>query len=112
MIDSNDSLMIIDDEKDVRDSLEQLFSIQGFSVTALESAKEALKIISNDFNGVIISDIRMPEIDGLKFLSEVKKLDMGIIYKDTLERRDGVIKFLNRDFNLQWQKTETIDRLK
>ena len=70
-----DNLMIIDDEKDVRDSLEQLFSIQGFSVTALESAKEALKIISNDFNGVIISDIRMPEIDGLKFLSEVKKLD-------------------------------------
>ena len=41
----------------------------------------------------------------------MKKLDMGIIYEDTLERREGKVKFLNRNFNLQWQKTETIDKL-
>ena len=41
----------------------------------------------------------------------MKKLDMGIIYEDTLERREGKVKFLNRNFNLQWQKTETIDSL-
>lgn len=43
---------------------------------------------------------------------EMKKLDMGIIYEDTLERRDGAIKFLNRKFNLQWQKTEILDSIK
>ena len=43
---------------------------------------------------------------------QMKKLDMGIIYEDTLERRDGIVKFINRDFNLQWQKTDTLDSLK
>jgi hypothetical protein len=41
----------------------------------------------------------------------MKKLDMGIIYEDTLERRDGIVKFISRDFNLQWQKTDTLDSL-
>ena len=40
---------------------------------------------------------------------QMKKLDMGIIYEDTLERRDGAVKFVNRNFNLQWQKTDSID---
>ena len=38
-----------------------------------------------------------------------KKMDMGIIYEDTLERRGEDVKFLNRSFNLQWQKTELLD---
>tara|TARA_B100000029_G_scaffold514497_1_gene617568 strand:- start:20416 stop:20895 length:480 start_codon:yes stop_codon:yes gene_type:complete len=37
------------------------------------------------------------------------KLDMGIIYEDTLERRDGSVKFVNRNFNLQWMKTDQLD---
>ena len=40
---------------------------------------------------------------------KMKKLDMGIIYEDTLERRDAIVKFVNRHFNLQWQKTDHID---
>ena len=38
-----------------------------------------------------------------------KKMDMGIIYEDTLERRGEDVKFINRSFNLQWQKTELLD---
>ena len=38
-----------------------------------------------------------------------KKMDMGIIYEDTLERRGDSVKFVNRNFNLQWQKTELLD---
>ena len=41
---------------------------------------------------------------------KMKKLDMGIIYEDTLERRDGVVKFVNRKFNLQWQKTDILEQ--
>jgi hypothetical protein len=40
---------------------------------------------------------------------QMKKLDMGIIYEDTLKRRDGIVKFVKRHFNLQWQKTDHID---
>ena len=38
-----------------------------------------------------------------------KKMDMGIIYEDTLERRGKDVKFANRKFNLLWQKTEFLD---
>ena len=37
------------------------------------------------------------------------KLDMGIIYSDVIEIRDGTAKFLSRVFSLQWQKTDTLD---
>jgi len=40
-----------------------------------------------------------------------KKMDMGIIYEDTLERRGEDVKFVNRNFNLLWQKTEFLDPL-
>ena len=40
---------------------------------------------------------------------QMKKLDMAIIYEDTLERRDGIVKFVNRNFNLQWQKTDLLN---
>ncbi len=42
---------------------------------------------------------------------KTKKLDLGIIYEDTLERRGNQVKFVNRNFNLQWQKTEIVDSL-
>ena len=42
---------------------------------------------------------------------KTKKLDLGIIYEDTLERRGNQVKFINRNFNLQWQKTEIVDSL-
>ncbi len=68
-------LIIIDDEKDVRDSLKQMFSIDGFEVFETHSAIDALSLLSGDFGGVVICDIRMPEMDGLVFLTKVRKLD-------------------------------------
>ena len=37
------------------------------------------------------------------------KLDMGIIYSDIIEIRDGTAKFKSRAFTLKWQKTEILD---
>ena len=39
------------------------------------------------------------------------KLDMGIIYSDVIEVKDGTAKFLSRDFSLKWQKTDSLDLL-
>ena len=39
------------------------------------------------------------------------KLDMGIIYSDVIEVRDGTAKFISRDFSLKWQKTDVLDIL-
>jgi len=37
------------------------------------------------------------------------KLDMGIVYSDVIEVREGTAKFLSRVFSLQWQKTDMLD---
>jgi hypothetical protein len=37
------------------------------------------------------------------------KLDMGIIYSDVIEIRDGTAKFLSRTFSLKWQKTDILE---
>ena len=37
------------------------------------------------------------------------KLDMGIIYSDVIEIRDGTAKFLSRTFSLKWQKPDILD---
>lgn len=68
-------ILIIDDEKSVLDSLGILLKYEGYEVTALLSAGEALRIIDdnkdNGFN-LIISDISMPDISGIDFLRQFK----------------------------------------
>ena len=102
-------LIVIDDEEDVRESLKQLFSLEGFKVYAMADAKEALEFISAKFQGVIISDIRMPEMDGLTFLKEVKKLNKllpvilitghGDIKLAVKSLKLGATNFLEKPFN-------------
>ena len=41
--------------------------------------------------------------------NEPHKLDMGIIYSDTIEVREGIAKFISRTFSLQWKKTDVLD---
>jgi DNA-binding NtrC family response regulator len=68
------SLLIVDDEESVRDSLYNWFIEDGYHVRCAESAKEALSILeSEDFN-IILGDIKMPGMDGLEMLRRIKDL--------------------------------------
>jgi DNA-binding NtrC family response regulator len=51
---------------------------QGMTVTAISSGAEALKELSLRSYDVIILDIRMPGMDGLTTLGEIKKIDPGV----------------------------------
>ena len=64
-------IAIIDDEKDVRESISQWLTLSGFNTEEYDSAAKALKAIKKDYPGIIISDIKMPEIDGLEFLTKL-----------------------------------------
>jgi DNA-binding NtrC family response regulator len=56
---------IVDDEADMRQSISQWLALSGFDTETYASAEEALKGIGADFPGVIVSDIRMPGMDGM-----------------------------------------------
>lgn len=66
---------IIDDEADMRASISQWLELSGFRTVAFSSASEALAEISADFNGIVLSDIRMPGIDGMELLKRLHALD-------------------------------------
>ena len=75
-------ILIVDDEAKLVRKLKKLLENDGFEIETAGNGKEALKIIDNSkpFD-VIISDIRMEEMDGLTFLKEVHQmgLDVGVI---------------------------------
>lgn len=72
------SVILIDDEKAVRDSIAQSLLLAGFEVDTFASALDALTKITSEFAGVIISDIRMPQMDGLELLQRVLKIDRDL----------------------------------
>ena len=69
---------IVDDEEDIRQSISQWLALSGFDTESYPSAEEALKVIGPDWPGVVISDIRMPGMDGMAFLKRLMGLDSGL----------------------------------
>lgn len=69
------SVILIDDERHVRVASTQTLDLAGYQVVALESATAALRMIGRDWPGVVVSDIKMPIMDGLTFLARAREID-------------------------------------
>jgi len=66
-------IMVIDDEKQICQNVEKILSKNNYEVIRATSAKEALEKMAKDSFSLLISDIVMPEMNGLEFLKLVKK---------------------------------------
>src|SRR5689334_4560934 len=62
------SILVVDDEPSLRDALQQLLSLDGYDVAVAVSAEEALGCLPRGGFDVIVSDIRMPGLNGLQLL--------------------------------------------
>ncbi len=71
-------VILIDDEKAVRDSTRQWLELSGLTVRDYCEANEALQAITKDFPGVVLSDVKMPGMDGLSLQRALVKVDPGI----------------------------------
>lgn len=69
---------IIDDEADMRQSITQWLTLSGFAPQAFESAEAALNELGADFPGVIVSDIKMPGMDGMALLRRLHSIDSAL----------------------------------
>ena len=79
---ANDDLVyVVDDDAAMRESLEFLLDAAGYSVTTFDSAADFLQQLPRLTFGCIVSDIRMPGIDGMELLRDVKagRAEMPII---------------------------------
>jgi DNA-binding NtrC family response regulator len=71
-------IAIVDDEQDMRQSISQWLALSGFDTETFASAEEALRTVGPDYPGVVVSDIKMPGMDGMAFLKRLMSLDSGL----------------------------------
>ncbi|MGD9488514.1 MAG: sigma-54-dependent transcriptional regulator [Calditrichaceae bacterium] len=66
-------LLIVDDEIDALELMEELFESKGYEAATATNGLEALACIKEDEPDIILTDIRMPEMDGMQFLQVLNK---------------------------------------
>lgn len=68
-------VMVIDDEEHLRITASQTLELGGYTPHCFESAEQALDALTPNFPGVIVSDIRMPGMDGMTLLRTLRERD-------------------------------------
>jgi len=77
-MDSNapkNNVILIDDDKDLIEALQQAFELEDINVQCFRNPIKALKVIDDDFDGTIVTDVRMPEMDGLDLFKKINASD-------------------------------------
>jgi two-component system, NtrC family, C4-dicarboxylate transport response regulator DctD len=75
---TDEKIFLVDDEKVVRLSLKRELQNKNYAVEDFESAKDALAAISEDWPGVLVSDVMMPKMNGLSLMEKVREVDPEI----------------------------------
>ncbi|WP_226780668.1 sigma-54-dependent transcriptional regulator [Oceaniglobus trochenteri] len=102
-------IAIVDDEKDMRQSISQWLALSGFDTETFATAEDALKGITADYPGVVVSDVKMPGMDGMAFLKRLMTVDSslpvimitghGDVPMAVEAMRVGAFDFLEKPFN-------------
>ncbi len=114
---SSHSILLVDDELMLLELMEQYLTDQGYAVTTCASGSEAIRVMNELEFSVVISDLRMGEVNGLTVLRHYKKRfphGIGILYTGT-GRTDAasypnVDVFLAKPFEL-FQLSDLLDQL-
>jgi DNA-binding NtrC family response regulator len=114
------NVLIVDDEQGFREEIGEFLKDQGYNVLTAGLPSEAIKIIDNNDVDIAVFDIRMPEMDGLSLLQQIKQeyREIEIIMMTGFGDMDSVIEamrfgavdFLNKPFEL-FQIKDTLKRI-
>ena len=104
-------VLFVDDEEDVRLSAAQSLDLAGFTVESLADADAVLEVVSQGFNGIVISDIRMPAMDGMTLMGRIHEIDPdlpvilatghGDVQLAVRAMREGAYDFIEKPFTTQ-----------
>ena len=71
-------VMFVDDDADLLAAQKRGLELAGFRVLAFSNGADVLKEITADFDGVIMTDVRMPQMDGLELFQRIQAIDADI----------------------------------
>ena len=71
----NEKILIVDDEKDILTFLDSMLTNEGFQVRSALRGDEAIEIFKSEPFDLVITDIRMPGMDGLEVMRQTKQID-------------------------------------
>lgn len=116
-------ILVVDDEEVLRKMLMDLFQEEGFSVEIASGGFEAIGKINSEHFDLIITDIMMPEVDGMQVLKKAKETDpnsdvivmTGYASVETAVKsmRLGAVDYITKPFNIEHVKiivNRSIDR--
>ena len=103
-------ILVIDDEQSIRNLLDTILRRKGYDVVLADSGRQGLELFRRERPDVIVLDLKMPEMDGLTVLQQIKNLDPGkpviiLTGAGTAEaekqvRALGVTEYVEKEFSL------------
>ena len=108
----NDAVVfLVDDEEELRNSTRQALELHGLKVSTFALAEDVLPRVGFGYGGVVISDIRMPGMDGMTLLHRIRELDHeipvilvtghGEVQLAVKAMREGAYDFIEKPFKAQ-----------
>lgn len=69
------NILVVDDEQEIIDMVRRNLEIEGYSIDGETDPEEALETIKTGNYKIVITDIKMPEMDGVELLKRIKEID-------------------------------------
>lgn len=103
-------ILVIDDEQAIRTLLDRLLTRTGYDVFLAETGQEGLEIFHREHPNAVILDLKMPGMDGITVLQQIRLADRKIpvivltgariLETDQLRQASGVTEFIEKEFSL------------
>lgn len=100
------SVLIIDDEKKICSLLARIIGLEGFTVFQANTGKEGLKILKAEDIQVVLSDVKLPDINGVELVKEIRKIRpytevinltaFGTIADGVMAMRNGAFDYITK----------------
>lgn len=107
----SERILIVDDEEKMRRVLEISFSAEGYKIYLAASGEEGIKLLEEEEIGLVITDMKMPGVDGLKVLEKARELDparpvilmtaYGTVATAVKAMKEGAYDYILKPFELE-----------
>ena len=114
-------LLVVDDENEICEFLKSFFEERNYTVSVANSGEQALEVIKHDKPQVVLLDIKMPGMDGIQTLREIKIKHgkVKVIMVTAIETRDkieeclrlGADNYITKPLSLEYLENDVREKI-